>query len=104
MLQGIKAIFFDIGGTLVTKANYPRRDLTVIAQMVALLGEKCTPLELEGRILEGDAQYKTWRSRTFIELSPEDRWARFLLTRSARGSGEAACSPVTNTVERVSRR
>ena len=79
MVQTIKAIFFDIGGTLVTKANYPQRDLTVIAQMVALLDEKCTPFELQDRILAGDAAYKTWRLQTLVELSPEERWTRFLL-------------------------
>lgn len=79
MEHRIKAIFFDVGGTLVTKANFPRRDLAVIAQMVTLLGEKCTPLELEGRILEGDKQYKAWRSQSLVELSFEERWTRFLL-------------------------
>jgi len=79
LTHSIKAIFFDIGGTLVTKSNFPQRDLAVIAQMVDLLGEKCTPLELQNRILIGDLEYKTWRSRTLIELSPEERWTRFLL-------------------------
>ncbi len=79
MTHSIKAIFFDIGGTLVTKANFPQRDKAVITQMVELLGESCTPLELEKRILEGDARYKGWRSQTLIELSPAEKWARFLL-------------------------
>lgn len=47
--------------------------------MVDLLGEKCTPLELQNRILIGDLEYKNWRSRTLIELSPEERWTRFML-------------------------
>lgn len=80
MTQHIKVIFFDIGGTLVTKANYPQRDLGVIAKMVELVGESCTPLELQDRILKGDLLYKAWRSRTLVELSPEERWTRFLLS------------------------
>lgn len=79
MNHSIKAIFFDIGGTLVTKANFPQRDQAVIAQMVELLGESCTPSELEKRILEGDVRYKAWRSQTLLELSPAEKWARFLL-------------------------
>jgi HAD superfamily hydrolase (TIGR01549 family) len=79
MSKPITAIFFDIGGTLVTKANFPQRDQAVITQMVELLGEDCTSLELEKRILEGDARYKTWRSQTLQELSPTEKWSRFLL-------------------------
>ena len=80
MTQRIKAIFFDIGGTLVTKANFPQRDLGVISRMVQLVGESCTPLEFQNRILKGDLAYKAWRSRTLVELSPEERWTRFLLS------------------------
>ena len=80
MTQRIKAIFFDIGGTLVTKANFPQRDLGVISRMVQLVGESCTPLEFQDRILKGDLAYKAWRSRTLVELSPEERWTRFLLS------------------------
>ena len=47
--------------------------------MVALLGETCTPLELEARIVEGDKQYKAWRSQSFIALPSVERWTRFLL-------------------------
>ena len=79
MSTEIKAIFFDIGGTLVSKANSPRRDLNVISKMVELVNETCTPLELEERILAGDTRYKAWRSRSFRELAPEDRWPKFLL-------------------------
>lgn len=75
----IKAIFFDVGGTLITKANFPTRDLNVIAKMATLVNETCTPHELAGRILNGDREYKAWRSRSFIELPPKERWSRFLL-------------------------
>ncbi len=75
----IKAILFDVGGTLVTKANFPTRDLNVIAKMAALVNETCTPHELAGRVLNGEREYKAWRSRSFVELPLEDRWPRFLL-------------------------
>ncbi len=75
----IKAIFFDVGGTLITKANFPTRDLNVVAKMAALVNETCTPHELAGRILNGEREYKVWRSRSFIELPPDERWPRFVL-------------------------
>jgi len=75
----IKAIFFDVGGTLVTKANFPTRDLNVIAKIAELVNETCTPHELAGKILNGEREYKSWRSRSFIELPLVERWTRFLL-------------------------
>jgi len=75
----IKAIFFDVGGTLVTKANFPTRDLNAITKIATLVNETCTPHELAGKILNGEREYKSWRSRSFIELPLEERWTRFLL-------------------------
>jgi HAD superfamily hydrolase (TIGR01549 family) len=80
LVKGIKAIFFDIGGTLVMKSKYPSRDLTKITRIAEIINEKCSPVELEERIVAGESRYKAWRSHTLTELSPEERWPRFLLS------------------------
>ena len=75
----VKAIFFDIGGTLVEKSINPERDLSVIERMVTLLDVQCTPVELMDKISAGELEYKSWRNTNLEELSPEERWPRFLL-------------------------
>lgn len=75
----IKAILFDIGGTLVQKQDHGYRDLAVIQQMVTLLDANCTPEELVDTIQTGQAAYRTWQRHSFIELAAEEKWTRFLL-------------------------
>ncbi len=79
METSIKAILFDIGGTLVEKQNHGFRDMSVIAEMTRFLGNPCTAEELIEKIISGENRYKTWRKQTFIELSPRERWVKFLL-------------------------
>jgi len=82
-VSDIKGIFFDIGGTLVTKAKAAGRDKAVINRMVELLGLSCSPAELVDQIMEGNRKYKAWCSITMQELPPEECWTRFLLPNLA---------------------
>lgn len=75
----IKAIFFDIGGTLVAKTRYAERDSQVINDMVTLLHLDCPPAELVEKINHGQHAYKTWCEQTLNELSVEEKWTQFLL-------------------------
>jgi HAD superfamily hydrolase (TIGR01549 family) len=75
----IKAILFDIGGTLVNKQNHGYRNLAVINEMVRFLDVRSSPEELVTQITAGENEYKAWKKRTFVELPPEERWSRFLL-------------------------
>lgn len=81
----IKAILFDIGGTLVQKSNHGTRDLEFIAQMGELLGLQLSPEELLQQILNGEQAYKTWRQHSFIELSLEERWSTWYLPTFPEG-------------------
>lgn len=75
----IKAIFFDIGGTLVEKTRYAERDLQVIKEMVTLLHLDCPPAELLTKINHGLQVYKTTCDQTLNEMSVEEKWTQFLL-------------------------
>jgi putative hydrolase of the HAD superfamily len=77
--NGIKAIFFDIGGTLVEKTKFPDGDADQIIKMIELLQLDCTPDELMAQINRGQRAYKTWCQRTMNELTIEEKWVRFLL-------------------------
>jgi len=77
--NNIKAIFFDIGGTLIQKQNHGYRNLNVIKQMVDLLQTDCSPEALLEMINAGEVEYRAWREFSFIELAPEEKWQRFLL-------------------------
>jgi HAD superfamily hydrolase (TIGR01509 family) len=78
-VKNIKAIFFDIGGTLVEKGKFTHQDLSPIIEMANLVGYKSSPQDLIKGIKKGENEYKEWRSKSLIELSPEERWPRFLL-------------------------
>ena len=79
MTTAIKAIFFDIGGTLVEKTKYPERDIEAFAEMATLLNLDCPADELLDRINKGQQAYKAWCERTLNELTIEEKWAKFLL-------------------------
>ncbi len=77
--QTIKAVFFDIGGTLVEKNQKPKRDMALVRQMSILLGNGYDIDRLILQIDAGEKEYKRWRNQTLIELPIEERWSRFFL-------------------------
>lgn len=79
MNQNIKAIFFDIGNTLVNKVNHGYRDLSVIDEMVRFLNLNCSSEELVAKITTGEIKYKSTQSRTLADLPLEERWTKFIL-------------------------
>lgn len=79
LTQTIKAILFDIGGTLVHRQNHGYRDLAVIAKIIALLQAEATPEQMVVKITQGEKAYKAWRNRTLVELPVEEKWSQFFL-------------------------
>lgn len=80
MTADIKAIFFDIGGTLVAKSKYPSKDTHALGAMLVLLDLDWPVTKLLETLEEGQRAYKAWCERTMNELSIEEKWAKFLLT------------------------
>ncbi len=77
----IKAIFFDIGGTLVMKKKNKQRDLSNIQTMMALLDEKCDINDFVSMLEKEEKIYKNWSKQTLSESTIEERWIRFLGNR-----------------------
>jgi HAD superfamily hydrolase (TIGR01509 family) len=75
----IKAILFDIGGTLVYKQNHGSHDLGTISEMGRIIGSESSPESLLTKLLEGENAYKDWHSRAFVELTTEQKWTGFFL-------------------------
>lgn len=79
MQRAIKAIFFDIGGTLrVTHPGEPR-DSVIIQQLMAMLGENSDPESFINRIHRGEKNYRRWCKPNLRELNEPELWTRFLL-------------------------
>jgi len=81
MEDQIKAIFFDIGGTLVMKKKNKQRDLLNIQAMMTLLNETGDITEFITALEREEKQYKIWSKQTLSESTIEDRWIRFLGSR-----------------------
>lgn len=79
MNTNIKAVFFDIGGTLVEKSNNKERNTGIITEMIRLLGLACPAEEFVEMVCRGDLKYKAWRDQTLNELPVAEKWAQFLL-------------------------
>jgi len=75
----IKAVFFDIGGTLVEKTKNKERDTASITEMIRLLELDCSVEEFLALVSRGEARYKEWHDQTLQELPVAEKWAQFLL-------------------------
>lgn len=79
MTLSIKAILFDIGGTLrVTKPD-EGRDLTKVEEIMRSLDETTPVEDFIARIRKGEKSYRRWCKPNYIELNEEELWTRFLL-------------------------
>jgi HAD superfamily hydrolase (TIGR01509 family) len=81
MEDQIKAIFFDIGGTLVMKKKNKQRDLLNIQTMMTLLNETGDINIFISTLEREEKKYKAWSKQTLSEATIEDRWIRFLGSR-----------------------
>ena len=82
--HAIRAILFDMGGTLEHFYYDPDMRLAATADLVQLLAEKgsnvsLTIPELYARIEKGIAQYRTHQEITSRESPPERFWADYLI-------------------------
>jgi len=75
----IKAVFFDIGGTLVEKTTNHERNTADLMEMIQLLELDCTKEEFLAMVSRGETRYKDWRGLSLQALPVAEKWARFLL-------------------------
>lgn len=79
MQNSIKAILFDIGGTLRVTNPQEGRDLSKVEEIISILGETISVDEFISRIRKGEKAYRRWCKPNYIELNEAELWTRFLL-------------------------
>jgi len=78
-LHSIRAILFDIGGTLRVTKTGEERDLSKVEEIIRILGENTPVDDFITRIRKGEKAYRRWCKPDYIELNEAELWARFLL-------------------------
>ena len=84
----IKAVFFDIGGTLVMKEKNKQRDFINIQAMMTLLGETGVINKFISTLEQEENKYKAWSKQTLSESTIEDRWISFLVRAILKSSSK----------------
>jgi HAD superfamily hydrolase (TIGR01549 family) len=79
MQAPVKAVFFDIGGTLRVTRQGEARDAGKIRQMMTMLNAKGSTDDFINYIHMGEKRYRKWCKPNFVELSEQELLTRFLL-------------------------
>lgn len=79
MKAEIRAILFDVGGTLRTTEKVEGRERAILEEMKAFLGFDGTTDDLVHQLTAGEKAYRRWCKRSLVELSEQQLWARFML-------------------------
>lgn len=79
MTLSIKAILFDIGGTLRVTKPGEGRDISRVEEIIHSLGETTPVDDFISRIRKGEKSYRRWCKPNYIELDEKELWTRFLL-------------------------
>jgi HAD superfamily hydrolase (TIGR01549 family) len=75
----IKAIFFDIGGTLRYSREDEERDPEKIRELISMLDMDCSVDDFIIKVQKGEKTYRKWCKPSYIELSEPELWTRFML-------------------------
>ena len=79
MKPSIKAILFDIGGTLRVNQATGGRDFETVQELQTFIGDKSEPHAFAAKLRQREASYRRWCQKTLIELSEPDLWAQYML-------------------------
>ena len=75
----IRAILFDVGGTLRTTEKVEGRERAFLEEMKAFLGFTGSIDELVQKLIGGEKAYRRWCKKSLVELSEQQLWVRFML-------------------------
>lgn len=78
MVQEIRHIFFDVGDTLRITHDIPAHRLAAKKRAAALLGADMDPEAFGEMITERYETYRSWATKSWIELNELELWAKFL--------------------------
>jgi putative hydrolase of the HAD superfamily len=79
MLRDVRAIFFDIGGTLGVRQPDPDLASAALPRMLELLGMEQSPQVFGEELTTRYKAYVRWRHESLIEVCEEELWTRWLL-------------------------
>lgn len=78
MKEIVKAILFDVGGTLRFTERVEGRETQILEEMRQFLGYSGTVEEMKTTLTLGEKNYRKWCKKSLVELTEEDLWARFM--------------------------
>ncbi len=81
----IKAICFDVGGTLRVTQEETNRNLDNIKQIQVLINENGDPQALVDVLTQREMGYRIWSRKSMIELTEADLWSKFMLPDKPEG-------------------
>ena len=79
MTDQIKAICFDVGGTLRATIKNREGNLDYIRKLQSFLGVEGEPADFLSLLREREKEYRRWCKKTLLELPETELWTRFIL-------------------------
>ena len=79
MTGEIKAICFDVGGTLRATIKNREGNLDYIRNLQSFLGVQGEPAEFLSLLRKREKEYRRWCKKTLLELPETELWTRFIL-------------------------
>jgi len=83
MNTSIKAICFDVGGTLRVAHEKQERDITNITKIQKITGVNGSPHEFAKVLAAREKNYRIWSRKHLIELNESELWSTFMLPAHA---------------------
>jgi HAD superfamily hydrolase (TIGR01549 family) len=75
----IKAICFDVGGTLRVAQDKTDRDLENIKELQYFIGANGNPQDFIRKLSAREKSYRIWSRKTMQEMTEADIWTKFML-------------------------
>lgn len=75
----IRAVCFDVGGTLRTSEKTEPGNLEHVKRLQAFLGDTSDPAVLLKKLDSAEKNYRIWCKKSMIELSEADLWSIYML-------------------------
>ncbi len=79
MKTSIKAICFDVGGTLRVAHDKQERDPANIIKIQKLIGENGSVDAFAKKLSAREKEYRIWSRKTMDEMNEDDLWSTFML-------------------------
>ncbi len=79
MKKSIKAICFDVGGTLRVALDKQERETENIIKIQKFIGENGLPQDFARKLSTREKEYRIWSRKTMVEMNEADLWSTFML-------------------------